>query len=79
MQARASRRLPTASRICPRALRDIAWKGQMRMCRRYRPPVAAGTAKVVVTTALAHEVVGFIRAITRAVTAVPVGNARSHG
>ena len=35
----------------PKAVRDIAWKGQLRMCQRYRHLVAAGKAKVVVTTA----------------------------
>lgn len=33
--------------------------------------MAAGKAKVVVTTAIAHEMLGFIWAIARAVTATP--------
>ena len=44
-------------------IRDIAWKGQIRLCSRYRRLAAAGKPKVVVTTAIAREMVGFIWAI----------------
>jgi transposase len=71
MQARVSRRLHDRIEAQPKAVRDIAWKGQLRMCQRYRHLVAAGKAKVVVTTAIAREMVGFIWAIARAVTAPP--------
>ena len=76
MQARVSRKLHDRIKGVPKAVRDIAWKGQLRMCQRYRHLVAAGKAKVVVTTAIAREMVGFIRAIARAVTsphAAPAG------
>ena len=68
MQARVSRKLHDRLEGLPKAVRDIAWKGQLRMCQRYRHLVAAGKAKVVVTTAIAREMVGFIWAIARAVT-----------
>ena len=71
MQARVSRKLHDRIEGLPKAARDIAWKGQLRMCQRYRHLVAAGKAKVVVTTAIAREMVGFIWAIARAVTATP--------
>ena len=48
-------------------VRDIAWKGQLRLCQRYRHLMAAGKPKVVVTTAIAREMVGFIWAIARTV------------
>lgn len=67
MQARVSRKLHDRIEGLPKAARDIAWKGQLRMCQRYRHLVAAGKAKVVVTTAIAREMVGFIWAIARAV------------
>jgi hypothetical protein len=38
------------------------------MCQRYRHLMAAGKPKVVVTTAIAREMVGFIWAIARTVT-----------
>jgi hypothetical protein len=47
------------------AIRDIAWKGQIRLCSRYRRLAAADKSKVVVTTAIAREMVGFIWAIAR--------------
>ena len=68
MQARVSRKLHDRIEALPQAVRDIAWKGQLRMCQRYRHLMAAGKAKVVVTTAIAREMVGFIWAIARAVT-----------
>jgi transposase len=74
MQARVSPKLLARLEALPRVARDIAWKGQLRMCQRYRHLVAAGKAKVVVITAIAREMAGFIWAIARAVT-VPSGGA----
>lgn len=71
MQARVSRKLHDRLEALPKDVRDIAWKGQLRMCQRHRHLMAAGKAKVVVTTAIAREMVGFIWAIARAVTVAP--------
>ncbi|PVA08958.1 IS110 family transposase [Pelagivirga sediminicola] len=79
MQARVSRKLHDRLEGLPKAVRDIAWKGQLRMCQRYRHLVAAGKAKVVVTTAIAREMVGFIWAIARAVMPLPDAPARIQG
>ena len=79
MQARVSRKLHDRLEGLPRAVRDIAWKGQLRMCQRYRHLVAAGKANVVVTTAIAREMVGFIWAIARAVMPSPDAPARIQG
>jgi transposase len=49
----------------PAAVRDIAWKTQLRLCARYRRLAATGRPKVVVTTAIAREMVWFIWAIAR--------------
>lgn len=68
MQARVSPKLLARLESLPLAVRDIAWKGQLRMCQRYRHLVAAGKAKVVVITAIAREMAGFIWAIARATT-----------
>ena len=70
MQARMNPKLQTRLEALPKTVRDIAWKGQLRMCQRYRHLMAAGKAKVVATTAIARERVGFIWAIARAATAV---------
>ncbi len=71
MQARVNAKLYAWIEALPKAVRDIAWKGQLRMCQRYRHRVMAGRATVVVTTAIAREMVGFIWAIARAVTIAP--------
>jgi transposase len=67
MQARVSRKLLDRVESLPQAVRDIAWKGQLRMCQRYRHLMAAGKPKVVATTAIAREMAGFIWAIARTV------------
>lgn len=69
MQARISVKLLARIEALPKVVRDIAWKGQLRMCQRYRHLIAAGKAKVVVVTAIAREMLGFVWAIARAVTA----------
>ena len=65
MPARVSRKLHDRNEKLSPAIRDIAWKGQIRLCSRYRRLAAAGKSKVVVTTAIAREMVGFIWAIAR--------------
>ena len=65
MSARVSRKLYDRLEPLSAAVRDIAWKAQVRLCARYRRLAAAGKPKVVVTTAIAREMVGFIWAIAR--------------
>lgn len=65
MSARVSRKLYDRAEALPAAVRDIAWKAQVRLCSRYRRLAAAGKPRVVVTTAIAREMVGFIWAIAR--------------
>ena len=68
MQARVGRKHIDRIEAVPQAVRDIAWKGRLRMCQRYRHMMASGKPKVVATTAIAREMVGFIWAIAREVT-----------
>ena len=70
MQARVGRKLVDRIGALPPAVRDIAWKGQLRMCQRYRHMMAAGKPKVAAATAIAREMVGFTWAIAREVTPV---------
>jgi hypothetical protein len=51
----------------PAAVRDIAWKAQVRLTGRYRSLCRAGKPDVVAITAVARELAGFIWAIARAV------------
>jgi transposase len=65
LSARVSRKIHDRLEQLPAQIRDIAWKAQVRLCARYRRLAAAGKPKVVVTTAIAREMVGFIWAIAR--------------
>ncbi len=53
----------------PRAVREIAWKAQCRLNRRYRALVRRGKLKTVAITAVAREFAGFIWAVARAANA----------
>lgn len=52
----------------PRAIREIAWKAQCRLCARYRALIRRGKLKNVAITAVARELAAFIWAISREVT-----------
>ena len=66
--ARLSRELLLRQENQPRPIRDIAWKGQVRLCARYRRLAQTGKPANVVTTAIARELSGFVWAIARQVT-----------
>ena len=70
--ARLSRELLLRQENQPRPIRDIAWKGQVRLCARYRRLARAAKPANVVTTAIARELSGFVWAIARHVT-MPAG------
>lgn len=61
--ARLSRGLHARNAEQPKEVRAIAWQAQLRLCGRYRRLAAGGKPKVVVTTAVAREMVGFVWAI----------------
>ena len=71
MQARISRKLHDRIEPLPQEIRDIAWKAQLRLCTRYRRLAATGKPTVVVTTAIAREMIGFIWAIAHRVELQP--------
>jgi transposase len=50
----------------PPAVREIAWKAQCRLNKRYRALVRRGKLKSVAITAVARELAGFIWAVARA-------------
>ncbi len=51
----------------PKAVREIAWKGQIRLCARYRRLSNAGKKLPVVVAAIAREMAAFLWAIGREV------------
>ena len=52
----------------PKWVRDLAWRAQVRLCRRYRQLTRKGKHSTVVVTAIARELAGFIWALGRALT-----------
>jgi len=63
--ARVSRELLLRQENQPKPIREIAWKGQVRLCARYRRLARTGKPANVVTAAIARELTGFIWAIAR--------------
>jgi transposase len=61
--ARIARAKLAAVEAVPDAVREIAWKAQVRLCRRYRRMMERGKPKQVVVTAIARELAGFVWAI----------------
>jgi transposase len=59
----------------PPAVREIAWKAQCRLYRRYRTLIRKGKLKTVAIVAIARELAGFIWAAARAVTTAGVAAA----
>ena len=61
--ARISREQLLRQEGLPKPIRDTAWKGQVRLCGRYRKLTRAGKPATTVTTAIARELAGFVWAI----------------
>jgi transposase len=59
----------------PLAVREIAWKAQCRLHRRYRMLIRKGKLKTVAIVAIARELAGFIWAVARAVSTMPIAAA----
>lgn len=65
--AKVSREIQQRQETLPQAIRDIAWKAQVRLCKRYRRLVAKGKNPNVVVVAIARELAAFMWAIARQV------------
>jgi transposase len=59
----------------PEAVREIAWKAQCRLYRRYRALIRNNKLKTVAIVAVARELSGFIWAVARAATTAPAARA----
>ena len=51
----------------PKEIIDMAWKAQLRLCKRYQRLMARGKHRNVVATAIAREMIAYIWAISREV------------
>jgi transposase len=65
--ARVSETLRPRLEGVSKQVRDIAWKGQVRLCARYRRLSAAGKKLPIVVAAIAREMAAFLWAIGREV------------
>lgn len=64
---RVARGLTERQENLPQPVCEIAWRAQLRLCRKYRRLIAKGKIKQVVTTAVARELIGFVWAIAKEV------------
>jgi len=65
MSARVSRKLHDRLEGLPAAVRDIAWKAQVRLCKRFRQLAARGKHANQIAVAIAREIAAFAWAIAR--------------
>jgi len=75
--ARISREQLLQQETLAKPIRDIAWKAQDRLCRRYRALARSGKLSTVICTAIARELAGFVWAIACEVSRS--GGAKSAG
>jgi transposase len=65
--AKVSRQIQERQESLPRSIQDIAWKAQVRLCKRYRRLTSRGKNVNVAVTAIARELAAFMWAIAREV------------
>ena len=56
----------------PKQIIDIAWKAQLRLCKRYKKLMSKGKHYNLVVTAIAREMIAYIWAIAKEVVLTPV-------
>lgn len=69
--AKVSRHVQLRLAQQPKAIQDISWKAQGRLCKRYRRLMARGKHANPVVVAMARELVGFMWAIAKQVPVTP--------
>jgi transposase len=69
--AKVSRHLQLRLEQQPKAIPDSNWKAQVRLCKRYRRPLAHGKHATQVVVAIACELVGFMWALAKQVAVPP--------
>jgi transposase len=69
--AKVSRHLQLRLEHQPKAIQDISWRAQVRLCKRYRRLMARGKHANQVVVAIARELVGFLWAIANQVPVIP--------
>jgi transposase len=69
--AKVSRHLQLRLEKPPKAIQDISWKAQGRLCQRYRQLSARGKHANQVVVAIARELLGFMWAIAKEIPVTP--------
>ena len=69
--AKVSRHLQLRLEKLPKAVQDISWKAQVRLCKRYRKLSARGKHANQVVVAVARELIAFMWAIAKEVPVTP--------
>jgi transposase len=69
--AKVSRHLQLRLEKLPKAVQDISWKAQVRLCKRYRKLSARGKHANQVVVAVARELIAFMWAIAKEVPGTP--------
>jgi transposase len=69
--AKVSRHLQLRLERPPKAIQDISWKAQVRLCQRYRTLLARGKHANQVVVAMARELMGCMWAIAKEVPVAP--------
>ena len=64
---RVSKQIQARQEKLPEAVRDIAWRAQVRLCKRFQKMIARGKNANVVVTAIARELAAFMWAIAKQV------------
>src|ERR1700750_2806356 len=72
LPARVGRHKVAGVGAVPETVCEITWKGQNRLCQRYRSMMARGKPKQVVVTAIARELAGFVWSIACITSDAPV-------
>lgn len=69
--AKVSRQIQVRQEDLPKSVRDIAWKAQVRLCKRYRKLTTRGKNPNIAVTAVARELASFMWAIAREIQTAP--------
>jgi transposase len=69
--AHVSRHLQLRLEKLPKAVQDISWKAQVRLCKRYRKLSARGKHANQVVVAIARELIAFMWAMAKEVPVIP--------
>jgi len=65
--ARVSKQIQARQEKLPEVVRDIAWRAQVRLCKRFQKMIARGKNANIVVTAIARELAAFMWAIAKQV------------